>query len=161
MKSFFALFHPQRRFFSFLVATMSSKIIKRRSFKDFHQVSTKIFRRPPLSQVDRAPRLIGRVGEVMTAWTCGRLRLLPINVQSILGKGSKKKLGKSGQADRLGWPPPSPEAVRKMWKILTLTFDFGLWLYMTKVLHIYGKKNCVTHRCCIIMEKWACVAHIS
>ena len=27
--------------------------------------------------------------------------------------------------------PPSPEAVRKMWKILTLTFDFGLWLYMT------------------------------
>ena len=31
----------------------------------------------------------------------------------------------------LGWPPPSPEAVRKMWKILTLTFDFGLWLYMT------------------------------
>ena len=27
----------------------------------------------------------------------------------------KKKREKSGQADRLGRPPPSPEAVKKMW----------------------------------------------
>ena len=42
----------------------------------------------------------------------------------------KKKAGKK----RSGWPlglTPSHKAVRKMWKILTLIFDFGLWLYMT------------------------------
>ena len=36
-----------------------------------------------------------------------------------LREGLKKKLWKSGQADRLGWPP-SPQAVRKMWT----KFDF-------------------------------------
>ena len=53
--------------------------------------------------------------------------------ESTMGRG-KKKLGKSGQADRLGWPPPSPEAVRKMWKIFD--FDFRL-----KILIIYYSKQ--------------------
>ena len=36
-------------------------------------------------------------------------------ISTVLREGvNKKKLGKSGQADRLGRPPPSPEAVRKM-----------------------------------------------
>ena len=36
--------------------------------------------------------------------------------------------------------PPSPEAVRKMWKILNLSFDFGLWSYMT-YNEFYPPKN--------------------
>ena len=36
------------------------------------------------------------------------------SVLSILGKRSNKKNWWNGQADRLGWPPPSHESVRKM-----------------------------------------------
>ena len=44
-----------------------------------------------------------------------------------------KKLGKSGQADRLGWPPlPSPEAVRKMWKFLDKLPYLGLFCRFIK-----------------------------
>ena len=44
----------------------------------------------------------------------------------------KKKLVKSGQADRLGCPPPSPEAVRKMWKILDKLSYLGLFCHFIK-----------------------------
>ena len=47
------------------------------------------------------------------------------------GRGQKKNCEKAVRLTAWVDPPPSPEAVRKMWKILTLTFDFGLWLYMT------------------------------
>ena len=52
-----------------------------------------------------------------------------INSQ-VIKKNSEKAVRLTAWVD-LPSPLPSPEAVRKMWKILTLTFDFGLWLYMT------------------------------
>ena len=62
----------------------------------------------------------------------------------LLREGVKKKLLKSGQADRLGRPPlPLPEAVRKMWKFSTLTFDFRFWLYTTRN-EFYPKKLFLT-----------------
>ena len=43
-----------------------------------------------------------------------------------LGKGSKKKTVKSGQADRLGWPPPPlPRSGQENVK----NFDFDFWLW--------------------------------
>ena len=60
------------------------------------------------------------------------------NTSPCLGKASKKKREKSSQADRLGWPPP--EAVRKMWKFSTLTFNFRFWFYTTQ-FEFYPKKK--------------------
>ena len=42
------------------------------------------------------------------------------------GRGQKKKLWKSGQADRLGWPPPPlPRSGQENVK----NFDFDFWLW--------------------------------
>ena len=53
------------------------------------------------------------------------------------GRG-KKKLGKSGQADRLDWNPP--QAVRKMWFFFTFTFNFRFWLHKIQN-KFYPQKN--------------------
>ena len=60
-----------------------------------------------------------------------RRRKVPIWSKKSQKGRRQKKLWKNSQADRLGWPPPSPKAVRKKRKILNLSFDFGLWSYMT------------------------------
>ena len=52
------------------------------------------------------------------------------NLDILLGKSSKKT-GKKQSGWPLGLNPRRPhKAVRKMWNLLTLIFDFSLWLYM-------------------------------
>ena len=69
---------------------------------------------------------MGISGENLFKISCRAITIIqkgaPINLQLILTyskfaiyirEGVKKKLWKSGQADRLGWPPsPSPQEVR-------------------------------------------------
>ena len=47
-----------------------------------------------------------------------------------LGKGSKKKLGKSGQADRLGWPPPPPKRSGKCENFSTSCHIWGYFVVL-------------------------------
>ena len=52
-----------------------------------------------------------------------------------LGKGSKKKLGWIGQADRLGWPPPPPMNRSGKCEI------FLLWFFTLVYDYIWPKTN--------------------
>ena len=56
---------------------------------------------------------------------------------SLVGKGSnqKKKREKSGQADRLGWPPPLPRSGQKNIKISRQVVIFGV------ILPFYNVQN--------------------
>ena len=69
-------------------------------------------------------------------------------MQDILGKGPfrrvKKNLGKSCQADRLGWPPPPSSGQEN---VKNFDFDFRLWfLIIYDLKRSLPKKEFFDHR---------------
>ena len=84
-------------------------------------------------------QMIGRVGEGMTAWTCGQLRLLPVNVQSI-SPGSFRHLLLFHHVTQPGHQQSSPCLIFVIFFTLT---HFQAWKFYTqKRVNLRQKLSC-------------------